>query len=340
MKKLTKIITRILLIVCVILLYEKGIQFLYQNYEDNVIYTNKDREKVEGKIETLVIGTSVSQRGFEPQILNEELDTVSFNLATSLQPLEGTYALLVNADKKNPIKRVFLGVTPDMMGRTEFDTLAKSLVYDRLWGTTDKLAYLTNGCKTEEIPYITLYSVRVEDYLDFPAVKQNVSTKFTEEFRMGETHDPIYVGNGRITKKKVFHPEKAKKYKKVDFQVKEQAEESFIKIIQYCKEQDIELTLVSLPVTETEVKRYNNFDDIYHYFTELAEEYQVKYWNFCYYENVEEIFPDNFFEDKKHLNRKGGDAFSKEFAFVYKDYHAGENVDELFLETCPYFDEE
>ncbi|MDE6312751.1 MAG: hypothetical protein K2M46_03890 [Lachnospiraceae bacterium] len=340
MKKLTKIITRILLIVCVIFLYEKGIQFLYQNYKDNVIYTNKDRKKVEGNIETLVLGTSTAQRGFEPLILNEELDTVSFNLASSLQPLEGTYALLVDANKTNPIKRVFLGVTPSVMGREKMNTVAKSLVYDRLFSKRSKFAYLTYGCELEEVPYITLYSVRVEDYLDFSLAKKNVSMKLTEEFRAGETHKRIYKGNGRITLNKSFQPKAELKQPKKKFEINQEQELYLEKIIHYCKECQIELILTFVPQTKTELYSYQNVAEIKKYFQELSQAQQVQYWDFNYYESLKKLFPDAFFEDEKHLNKEGGDIFTKEFSIIYKNYHAGENVDELFLETCPYFDEE
>lgn len=340
MKNLTKIITRILLIVCVVCLYENGIRFLYEDYRETTIYTNKDREQVEGRIETLVLGTSTAQRGFEPEILNEELDTISFNLASSLQPLDGTYALLRDVDKSNPVKRLFLSVTPQMMEKADVSTMAKSLVYSRLSGADSRISYLTYGCKLEEIPYLTLYSARVEDYLDFSFVKKNVSMKFTEEFKQGNTYKKSYKGNGRIAWKQTYQPEKNSKSEDKIFVADEQQELYLKKTITYCREHNIELILTLIPQTSDALGRYQNLQDINEYFSDLADEYQVCYWDFNYYNNAEELFSNNMFEDSKHLNKEGGDVFTKEFARTYNTLQAGENVGKLFRETSPYLAEQ
>ena len=74
-----------------------------------------------------MLGTSTAQRGFETAILDEELDTVSFNLATSLQPLAGSYALLKDADKKNLQDKKHLNKTGGDVFTKEF-----AMTYNRL----------------------------------------------------------------------------------------------------------------------------------------------------------------------------------------------------------------
>lgn len=342
MKNLAKITVRIFIIVSVLCLYEAGVRFLYQDYQDTAIYTNKDRAKLEGKIETLVLGTSTAQRGFETAILDEELDTVSFNLATSLQPLAGSYALLKDADKKNPIERLFLGVTPQMMEKEDVSTISKSLVYERLYGVDSKVSYLENGCKLEEIPYLSLYSARVGAYAKISQVKTNVAMKLSSEFQQGKTCKKNYKGNGRIAWKKTFDPEKedTSKLEKESF-VANQSQESYLKkIMEYCNKENIQLILTWIPQTTEALSKYEDVREINQYFKSLSQEYQVCFWDFNCYETADELFTNQMFQDKKHLNKTGGDVFTKEFAMTYNRLQEGKCVGELFTDDSSYLAEQ
>lgn len=342
MKNLAKIMGRILLIAIVLCIYEGGVRFLYQDYQDTAIYTNRDRAKLEGSIETLVLGNSTAQRGFETAILDEELDTVSFNLATSLQPLAGSYALLKDANKKNPIKRLFLGVTPQMMEREDVSTISKSLVYERLYGAESKASYLKDGCKLEEIPYLFLYSARVGSYGKISYVKTNVSMKLSSNFQQGETCKKNYKGNGRIAWKKTFDPETERNTKvtKESFVAEQSQETSLRKIMEYCNDKDIQLILTWIPQTEEALAKYEDVSEINQYFKNLSQEYQVCFWDFNCYKNAEELFTNQMFQDKKHLNKTGGDVFTKEFAMTYNRLQEGEYVGALFTDDSSYLAEQ
>ena len=103
------------MIFLVLFLYECVIGFLYRPYNESIIFINKERKELNGNIETLLCGTSTVQRGIDPEIIDSGLETVSFNTASSLQPLDGTYELIKDMAKSNPVETVILGVAPETM---------------------------------------------------------------------------------------------------------------------------------------------------------------------------------------------------------------------------------
>lgn len=115
MHSIKKIGIRILLILVVLFVYENTIEFLYRSYNETIPLTNREREEVDGTVETLFCGTSTTQRGINPEIIDRELETVSFNLGSSMQPMDGTYELIKDMAGSNPVETVFLGISPDAM---------------------------------------------------------------------------------------------------------------------------------------------------------------------------------------------------------------------------------
>lgn len=344
MRSIRKIGIRILLVVVVLFLYENLVEFVYRPYHEIVIRQNQEREEMDGTIQMLLCGTSTAQRGFDPEVFNEELHTTSFNMGTSLQPLDGTYHLIRDMAESNPVETVFLTVAPDTMKREVVATKYKGYVYDRLDGVGSKINYLLQSCDIDEWPYVALYSVRVEDYFDYTLIKENIQTKQLADYDSGVYCNKNYRGQGFMSLSKSYKgsEEESASSKKMGFSAETIYEgnlEWLDKIATYCKEQNIELILVYAPLTADEIAGYKDFSTVHDYYAALAQNYGVEFWDFNYYQGMEELFTNKQFQDKKHLNVKGAALFSKELAKVYDAHHKGEDVSAMFLEQCPYIGE-
>lgn len=339
MRSIRKIGIRILLVAAVLILYENLVEFVYRPYHEIVIRQNQEREEMNGTIEILLCGTSTAQRGFDPQVIDEALQTKSFNIGTSLQPLDGTYHLIKDMAESNPVETVFLTMAPDTMKREVVATKYKGYVYDRLDGLGNKINYLLQSCDIDEWPYVTLYSVRTEEYFDVQAIKENIHTKRLGDYESGAYCNANYRGQGFMSLSKSYKGTEKASTKKTKFSANSIYEGNVTwleKIVTYCNKQGIELILVYAPLTEDEIGEYQDFSSVHNYYKALAEEYNVEFWDFNYYKGMEQLFTNKQFQDKKHLNVKGAALFSGELAKVYNAYHMGEDVSELFLEQCPY----
>ncbi|MDE6312758.1 MAG: hypothetical protein K2M46_03925 [Lachnospiraceae bacterium] len=342
MRSIRKIGLRLLLIIVVIVVYEIGVRYAYESYFASVIYTNREKSQMAGTIETLYCGTSTMQRGINMDVADQEMDTISFNIASSDQPMDGTYFLMKDMVKDNPVNTVFLGVSPETMSKDKLATKWKSLVVDRLDGAEDKMDYLIHGSSIEEWPYLLLYSVRVDDYLDFKAVKKNITKKCSKEFAEGSTHDKYYRGRGAFGRNKVYQAEpvgtlEQRKSAFNSADIYQKYEDYFKKCIEFCQEKDIEVVLLYPPMTGNKINKYKDITPIHDYYGEIAQEYGVEFWDFNYYKDLKTVFSNEFFEDEKHLNGEGGKVFARELAKVYRAYQAGEKTDKFFLDICPFY---
>lgn len=82
------------------------------------------RQCADEQVETLVIGTSTSQDGLNPQPLNERLSTNTVNLSSTCQSTESSLVILRRALSDHPeIKRVLLGTSySELESRERVDT--------------------------------------------------------------------------------------------------------------------------------------------------------------------------------------------------------------------------
>ncbi len=342
MHNIKKIGIRILVIFLVLFLYECVIGFLYRPYNESIIFINKERKELNGNIETLLCGTSTVQRGIDPEIIDSGLETVSFNTASSLQPLDGTYELIKDMAKSNPVETVILGVAPETMMKKEVATEYKARLYDRLEGKDSKFSYLLHGCSLDEWPYLLLYSARVDDYFDGSAIQKNLEVKLSQEYKSGKIIDSNYKAKGMIANRKKLKEEQInnlvqEKSKFTSKKIKERNLEYLIKIVEYCKKNQIELILVYLPLSGSKIQSYGDISEIHDYYAEFAEKYDVLFWDFNYYKDLKTLFTNDKFEDRKHLNKYGAKIFSEELVKIYYRYHMGENIETDFLDICPYY---
>ena len=342
MHNIRKIGIRILLVLVVLFLYQRGVEYLYRPHNETITFINKERREYDGEIETLICGTSTAQRGIDPEILDKKLETVSFNTASSLQPLDGTYELIKDMTRNNPVETVILGIAPDTMMKREVDTIYKARLYDRLQSPVSKFRYLLRGCSVNEWPYMMFYSARVEDYFVGETIRENINVKQSEEYKTGQIIESNYKAKGMIANKKKLKGEQPDILTQAESEfskdrVKAHNLDELVKIAEYCNENQIEMILVYLPLPGKKIQSYGDIATIHDYYTEFAEEYGAIFWDFNYHKELKVLFSNDKFEDTKHLNRNGAEVFSEQLADVYYRYHTGENLEEDFLDICPYY---
>lgn len=321
MRSFKKILPRILLIVTFLCILNTGARFVYESVRNTVVYTRHDLKETKGEIETIVLGTSLAHWGINSNVLGEVIDSTTFNLATSAQPLSGSYYLLKDQVEVNPVKRVFLGIhVPSLINDMDEQGIEiREGIYDRMLSSKVKLEYMLNNAKPYEYERFLFYPARVENVLNPKVAKRNITYKFTEDFRNNigpsDQMEYEYQGNGNENTDNIYDGSFADTELGEDAtwkrsKVLEVNEDSLQKIADLCNKEDIELNLVVTPMTWEFTKLMGDLEDFHDYLQEFCEKNNAALYDFNQYENVFEVFTNEYYQDKKHFNSKGAEKFA------------------------------
>lgn len=330
MRNFRKILLRVMLLGAFLMVFNKAVRFVYEEPNQNVIYTRSDLKKSNGEVETLILGTSLMHWGVNGQVLGEVLDSPTFNLATSSQPMDGTYYLLKDQIKHNPLKRVFLGVHVTVMQNdTNSNINLRRGIFDRIQSPLGKLEYMFKTAEPKEYESYLFYSTRVDNVMTWEVAKSNVKYKLSDDYRnnkspensrytyqtMGdENTEKIYDGSfsvEKLRKSTVWNRKRLLEINTTHLQ----------KIADICKKNGVELNLVIPPMTWEYTKHAGDLDDMHNYFQEFCDENDANLYDFTYYDGIYDIFPNEYFQDKKHLNARGAVKFAELIGETYLEDH-------------------
>lgn len=285
-----------------------------------------------GQIDNLYLGSSHVYHGINAVWLSEISDECHFNLATSLQPLNGTFYLLKEADQYNDLSHVYVELYYDLCANRaatpDIDRI-ESLNY-RNWQNTDymrlsinKLTYMMSiGSIGGPETYVDIcfpFSRYRTKLNDGEYVKQTVEGKRKDAYLnydySNETEE--YLGNGYLTSSRMLLDSEKMQWQSHVFDetpMGETSEEYLRKTINYCQDKDIPITLFILPIYEVALISTENYDNYIKQVKEITEEYNVPFYDFNLAK--EEYLPiqDNqYFQDVGHLNSAGADMFTRFF---------------------------
>lgn len=321
----------------------RGLNYLYvddsTNDWDRVMWHNFYME--DENIDNLYLGSSHVFFSINPFLLDDLNGENNFNLATSGQRLNGSYYLLKEADKEHNLKHVYLEMYYALSTGDKGDYSAPDNLNDACWRNTDymkwslnKLAYMLTECKTENYAETFFPFVRFRNKLfDMSYVKSQMERKSTNEYRNYGNEKDVSI-DGKVSQYK----DKGYYYSEIELSprylamgeyiikekpLSEDAEKALRRIIEYCKQENIALTLYSSPVHELRVLCVEDYDFYVNQIKSIADEYDIEYYDFnlC----KEEYLPlqgTKYFIDTSHLNADGAMLFTDLF------YRVLQNTDE------------
>lgn len=291
-------------------------------------------------VDLVFVGASRVYYGFDPDIFEEELGIDNaLNDATPAQRTVLTYYMLKDMTEKFHPKYVVMGTTYNgLMFRQGLRNF--TLAMDRL-ALPNRLACASKvfGLK-EGLMILTGKSEYLNDE-NFDIWYSNATKKINRGQGINDTKSPKYNENGYIESYDSM-PQGGIDYGFdlsryfAEGEIDDTSLEYLMKSIQLCKDNDIEMILISGMCTSARMYSVTNYQGVTDYFTKLAEDNGIKYFNMNYLKDRESLFPDTSFIDDQHLNYEGGQLQSKIFAKIFKEYLAGEDTDHYFYRN---FDE-
>lgn len=269
-------------------------------------------------IDTLFIGSSHVRQAINTEIIDNKLNVKSYNLGTSSQNYDGSYAILREADSLYDIKIVYLdtyyvmGQMEDKEDRTQLSSTYIIGDYIRKcspnrWNfllEASSKNYWINGFfparrewrtlfNKKEISKIVEGKERIEDNID------NNTKGYTEN---NGTND---LGSIISTERYAAIPEKF---------ITDECKDDIKKIINYCKKHEIDLAFINIPIPDFRLNQVGNYDYYVSEMRKFCEENEVVYYDFNLCKREYFSSKDDLFYDDHHLNGNGAKKFCNLFA--------------------------
>lgn len=329
-KNAWKVLSRVCVVLAFVFVLEAVVQFCYEDWGtiSKITLSRRDREELNGTLDTLFCGPSVAFNAIDPAILDGKLGTSSFNLAASSQPVFGSYYLIRDAALNNEIRRVYQVLTIPVLkkGRGQRNYLSP---YKQMCTLRGRLTYLAALKDESDLTSLLAYSTRVKTYTDWNAVKNNIRQKTEKNPDTGN-----YRGRGfRAGGDQTYDGENAKErnsdsaYWDGGLGLAQADEEEVLylrKSAEFCKKNGIEYTILLLPQPQANLDGAGDLDNLNECLRDLADELGVGFLNFQLYRNRMTEFANDKFRDEEHMNSAGGEAFSNLLAEVLSSEHPEE----------------
>ncbi len=330
MRSFRKIVCRIAVLLAFVLIVNKVSRYMYESRTNPLIFVREELKETKGTVDTILLGTSLVAWGLDPAVISEELDAVCFNMGTESQPISGAYFLLKDQIKNNPIKRVFLGVGVTGMVQDNNTLVGRRLaILDRMFSPLVKTEYMLTDGTFRDFEQFFLYPTRVENRLNFQFVERNITYKQSEDFQNKVPPSYArwkYAGMGFKYNEQVydgsFDAEKLRKNGIWDRDnIEERSVEYITKMAELCKKNDIDFNIVIFPHAYEYAKLQGDLSDMDAYFEEFCQELDVGLFDYNYtaYEGIYDILPDEYYWDRKHLNKDGAAAIARLLCSDYKE---------------------
>ena len=300
--------------------FEGYFQTTRQSYQDASI-----RRALAGTLDTIFLGSSQGENAFLPTQFNADTGASSFNLGSAMITMQGRYDLLKKELGRNPVRTVYLEFSYESFSRDRRTESNEGELY--LLGRWDNVFERIRFCATHFSPreYRAVYTDTFKKGIDgwkelLSGDRMPVPYPDTLGYHPTDTVDlslPAEVmaaERGSVT---------------VDTTQQEYNLRWFREIVLLCRENNVELVLVTVPICPTLVGRIANLDAIREQLDGLATQYGLRFYDFNLLIGNAYSATDSFCNEQ-HMSQTGAARFTADFTAVLAREAAGEETSSLF----------
>lgn len=326
--------------------------FAFEPYgsKSQIMWTDYRQQE---SLDTVFIGTSLTERSLNPAYIDEELGTDSYNMATPAQWIEESYLALQTAAEDHDLDMVVFGFEySDAQGDSFPDPGRAFLRYKSegdIAGRLGDIVYCLSNerCYTEKESINWLFPwtsnhVKAKPAAVLSNMKMKVDGTTLYEAAAGNEPGWEYFGKGygNYHTKFNYNEGTSKVYSEAygDADFDEQKLGTLAAMCDYCEVRGIEFLVVVPPIPAFNVFEYGD-----KYFTQseqlrsLVEEHGGEYYDLNLARpELFDVTNTNYFADYQHLNVMGGEAASQAFVKLMEVRESGGNADALFYTKEEY----
>ena len=283
----------------------------------------EDLEKEE-QIDHLFVGASHVFCGIVPQIMDENLGGRSFCMASSEQPMNLSLFLIQKAVEQYHTKHIYLELSFSNAEKWHIGNWLARYYYvtDYLPFSPQKISFLAN--LTDVNSYVNSFMPEHRSYstlFDPKEVNDILSRKLAgDDPSVPQTNSYIYEGRGAVISEEaldshgIFDEYDLPSLNSEDINKAWKSE--LMKIVSYCQENQVELTLFEAPVSDFLLSLWPDYDAFHSYVAGVAAENGLPFYDFNLAKTEYWPYDPALFWEKAHLNKVGRERFSDLFCDV------------------------
>lgn len=297
-------------------------------------YFERDLEIIENenqKVDMMFVGASRVYMTMIPSVFEEKMNRDCVIVAgTAEQPVCGTYYIIKDYAERFHPEHIYIGVTFGSL-LNEPHWLGKDIVYDRL-SLKNKLLFALECFDKDKLTLLKAVRYRTnilnlkniteekKAYKNGEYWEQNLNGEYYADKGFVHTSHSCAEGNMPI----------GETYRYSDDMILEENLMYLEKCVDYCKEQGIEVSLVTQPMSVMQTYLVEGYQDAVDFYSEFAEKKGISYYNLNYLKGREEFLTAETIRDHTHLNAKGAQIVSERYADILVKEEDGEDVSCFF----------
>lgn len=286
-------------------------------------------------IDMLFLGSSHCMRTFDPNLGDQLLQENTFNAGTSAQFLDGSFALLKEAEKTNQIKEVWVELYYGQLGRYNKDRTELTSTYiisDYMKTSCNKIDYLLGASTPDYYANSFIPARRNWHNLFMQGFLAQLFIHKTSESYKNYLYIDSYGGKGFITSNYAV-PKGTYSYLNNFWPVSKLTSDDdkyLSAMILYAKKHNIKIHFFSAPMSDFRLVSLGNYDDYVNEIKTYLEKHNCDYYdlNLCKPEYLK--LDESDFIDDNHLNTIGANSVTQLLCKIIKkdvDY------DQVFYKT-------
>lgn len=332
--KTLKRIFKIILFFVIFFVISMGLSFLLKDDLNSYTRTLTHEFYSQDQIDVIFCGASHVSHGIDPRISDKRFNQNTFNTGTPSQGINGTYAIIKQAVKEYDIQTIFLetdfavacrDISEKKMGTSDF--LVESFLKD----PAIKTQFIFENSSPSNILNAVL-PIGKDKLLTLNPKKilkkiKSLITKEYFDYSFGDD-EAGYAGKGCVLDyAKIENGTFNNYYQEPKFSPISDSWKFYIeKIIQICKENDVNLIFYSMPCSDFYLNEKGDYDKFYfeikNYLNDLGFDYFD--FNLCKKEYLD--LQDEDFSDDNHLNITGVEKFTNAFCNFFTDSVSSETL--------------
>jgi len=301
----------------------------------------------QNEIDTIFVGSSVAQQTFIPGIFETQLGVKAYNMGTPSQAMPQTIQAVKTAVEEHEIKTIIFGMGfaslkygPIEEAALTFES-ARTREMGGLKGIVEKIAYIYSEdvwAEEKSINYLFPWLYNYEEPIG-KSMKKNVLAKTTKikneilskNANSAEIEEKGYRnGDTRVYEKATMWESNTDCFYEAEFDEKMWCE--FKNLLQFCKEQRIDLIVVNTPHPAFDVVACHEYYEINHNQVKtLCNTYGMDYYDFSLAKPEKYGMDEDYFADYEHLNQQGSKEFCVKLCDFLKRRANGENMEQYFV---------
>ena len=332
MRNFKKAIQNTIIFLLIIIILTLPFPIFYLEYSmDNWTATTDivERNACAGEITTLFLGASHGLKAFIPEIYDNKMNCQSYNLCGTLCTWKGRYALLKEEIERNPIDTVYLEVSFNSLSRnSKTESPEGDLdVIRRLGNRKSKWEYALNSLSLDD------WSVAYYLYTHngFSAVVEMYSVDRNSKYEESLAKKGYLEGE---TNNLQLSPEEyalQSKTESVSETVYQENLEYLNRIFQLCNDRNIEVIMITAPLSDAMINRVDNLDNVKNIYMEIARENGCDFYDFNLWKDKKTSITDKTgFQDDLHLSALGAENFTTAFAQLMYERKNGIDISKYF----------